>query len=224
MSTSRSAWMREFQHRSHTLGGHPTAGIASILYNEGRGPKEAAEAMYGRQTKKAHDCTCKVKVVGKLTHKSKKSAARDPRRVPCECGSKDAHWHGDTFRVYTCNKCWKTHPNNPNSPKGRRRDPAPAHTTTKPLVLKKVGSKWELYLDARAAMYRTLKSSARTWLAKFPMDELVPLVKTGPKSADIVVGGKPAKLSKSDAQHLAHMIGHYKLGIGSFTYTYVEEI
>jgi len=181
MSTQRSVWMREFQHRASALGGHPTSGIAGILYNEGRAPREAAEAMYGHahgQTKKAHDCTCKVKVVGKLTHKSKRP----------------------------------------------KRDPDSKHTTTMPLVLKKVGSKWELYLDARAALYRTLKSTARTWLAKFPMGELVPLVKTGPKSVEIVVGGKPAKLSKKDAQHLAHMIGHYKLGIGSFTYTYVEEI
>jgi len=30
---------------------------------------------------------------------------RDP--VPCECGSKQARWHGDTLRVYACDKCWK---------------------------------------------------------------------------------------------------------------------
>jgi len=27
--------------------------------------------------------------------------------VPCECGSKQARWHGDTLRVYACDKCWK---------------------------------------------------------------------------------------------------------------------
>jgi len=91
MSAQRSTWMREFQHRSHMLGGRPTAGAAGLLYNEGRGAREAAEAMYGHtHTKPARDCTCKVKVVGKLTHKSRKGPKRDypqprlppPRRGP----------------------------------------------------------------------------------------------------------------------------------------------
>lgn len=31
--------------------------------------------------------------------------------VPCECGSKDATWHGDEYgsRIYMCDKCWKKH-------------------------------------------------------------------------------------------------------------------
>lgn len=29
------------------------------------------------------------------------------RAVPCECGSTDAHWHGDTLRVYACDACWR---------------------------------------------------------------------------------------------------------------------
>lgn len=28
------------------------------------------------------------------------------KRIPCECGSHDAYWHGDTQRVYVCPRCW----------------------------------------------------------------------------------------------------------------------
>jgi hypothetical protein len=91
MTASRSIWMREFQHRAQALGGHPTAGVAGHLYNEGRGPREAAEAMYGHaHTKPARDCTCKVKVVGKLTHKSKRSpsAGRSSKRASHDASRK----------------------------------------------------------------------------------------------------------------------------------------
>lgn len=27
--------------------------------------------------------------------------------IPCECGSTDAYWHGDTLRFYGCLTCWK---------------------------------------------------------------------------------------------------------------------
>lgn len=30
--------------------------------------------------------------------------------IPCECGSRDAYWHGDLLRVYCCDKCWQKHP------------------------------------------------------------------------------------------------------------------
>jgi hypothetical protein len=32
-----------------------------------------------------------------------------PRVVPCECGSRDAYWHGpeDGAREYCCDDCWK---------------------------------------------------------------------------------------------------------------------
>lgn len=26
--------------------------------------------------------------------------------VPCDCGSNDATWHGDTMRVFCCDVCW----------------------------------------------------------------------------------------------------------------------
>ncbi len=28
-------------------------------------------------------------------------------QIPCDCGSRDATWHGDTMRVYCCDVCWK---------------------------------------------------------------------------------------------------------------------
>ncbi len=39
-----------------------------------------------------------------------------PRAVPCECGSRDAYWHGDTLRVYACDACWATQTGAPSYP------------------------------------------------------------------------------------------------------------
>ncbi len=32
-----------------------------------------------------------------------------PKAVPCECGSREAYWHGDTMRVYACSACYSAH-------------------------------------------------------------------------------------------------------------------
>lgn len=28
------------------------------------------------------------------------------RVIPCECGSREAYWHGTTLRWYGCDACW----------------------------------------------------------------------------------------------------------------------
>jgi hypothetical protein len=105
-----------------------------------------------------------------------------------------------------------------------RRDPASSgarQVSGKPLVMKKVGSKWELWLDVAAAHRYSRKAEKR--LKEYPVDALVPLVKSGAKQVGLVVGGKPAKMTKDEALGIAHQIGRYMLDLGDFTYTYVEE-
>ena len=98
---------------------------------------------------------------------------------------------------------------------------------SKPLILKKVGSKWEVYLDVPAARAYALRATPR--MKKYNSDPLfanaiVPVVKTGPKSVDFIPGGKPHKFTKAEAKSMAHQIGYYMLDLGNFTYTYTEEI
>lgn len=48
----RQRWMREFQERAVTLGAHPGQidwDTASHLFNEGAGPWDAADRVYGKR-------------------------------------------------------------------------------------------------------------------------------------------------------------------------------
>lgn len=96
----------------------------------------------------------------------------------------------------------------------------------KPIVLRKVGTKWEIYLDVAAAISYGSKTVRVKKYASDPlfMEGLVPVVKTATKSIDFVPGGRPHKFTKKEALGLAHTIGYYMLGIGSFVSTYTEEI
>ncbi len=98
---------------------------------------------------------------------------------------------------------------------------------SKPIILKKVGSKWEVYLDVAAARAYALRATPR--MKKYNSDPdfrdaVLPVVKTGPKSVDFVPGGKPHKFTKTEAKSLAHQIGRYMIDLGDFVYTYTEEI
>lgn len=92
----------------------------------------------------------------------------------------------------------------------------------KPIILRKVGSKWEIYLDVIAAISYGVKTAR---IKKYGADLifLVPVVKTATKTVDFVPGGTPHKFTKKEALSLAHTIGYYMLGLGSFVSTYTEE-
>lgn len=91
----------------------------------------------------------------------------------------------------------------------------------KPIVLKKSGSKWELYLNMPAALAYGARGPR---MEKYPHDAMVPLSKTGPKTIDFVPGGRPTKFSKGEADSYAHRVGRYMLGFGDFVSTYTEEV
>lgn len=93
----------------------------------------------------------------------------------------------------------------------------------KPLILRKVGSKWEILLDVRAAR-AFAPSRAQKKLTKYPSSAMVPVVRTGERSIDLVDGGSPARFAtKDEAKGIAESIGRYMLQLGDFTYTYIEE-
>ena len=89
----------------------------------------------------------------------------------------------------------------------------------KPIVLSQVGSKWHVFVDVPAARRFHAKGPR---IKAFPANaELVPVVRKG-KGLDLDVGGEPAKFTKAEAEGLAHQIGNYMLGLGSFVDTYTE--
>jgi hypothetical protein len=92
---------------------------------------------------------------------------------------------------------------------------------SKPIVLKQVGSKWEVFLDTGAARRFGARKAGMKGL---PLDARVPLVRREiDRSLEFRQGGTPERFSKSDAEGLAHQIGRYKLGFGDLVYTYVQE-
>lgn len=91
----------------------------------------------------------------------------------------------------------------------------------KPIVLQKVGAKWEVYLNMPAALAYGAKGKR---MDMYPHDAMVPVVQAGVgKGLDLVPGGKPAKSTKEKASHLAHHIGRYMLGFGDMVFAYTEE-
>jgi hypothetical protein len=91
----------------------------------------------------------------------------------------------------------------------------------KPLVLKKTGSKWEVWLDVQAAHAYSKKAERR--LKDFPKDAAVPVTRLG-KSVKLDLHGKPGKFTKEDARHVAHQIGRYMLDLGDMVFAYTEEV
>ena len=96
---------------------------------------------------------------------------------------------------------------------------------TKAIVMKRVGrDQWEVYLNVAGAL-RQAPSRVHKRLAPYPKDALVPIVRTGPKTVGLVLGGQPARFtSKHEATTYAHQLGHYMLDLGSFVSTYVDEV
>ena len=94
---------------------------------------------------------------------------------------------------------------------------------SKPLVLQKHGSSWEVYIDVAAAR-RMAPRRAHKKIADLPASGLVPIVSTGEKTvAWGALSATPKRMTKGDAEHVAHMIGRYKLELGDFVSTYTEE-
>lgn len=94
----------------------------------------------------------------------------------------------------------------------------------KPVILKQVGSKWEVFIDVAAARHFGARTPrVKKYIEEGLGDAVIPIEKVGPKQVQPVPGGKPHRFTKSDAKFLAHQIGHYMLGLGDFVYTYVEE-
>lgn len=91
-----------------------------------------------------------------------------------------------------------------------------------PIHLVQRGSRWEVYVDVAAAKRRSLRRIPR--LDGYPPDAVVPVVKTGAKTLDLQIDGKPARLTKGQADNIAFSIGNYVLGLGSFVHAYVEEV
>jgi hypothetical protein len=93
---------------------------------------------------------------------------------------------------------------------------------SKPIILRKRGDSWEVLVDTRAARAFGAK---RKSLEGLPVSGTVPIVRTGEKKIDLVPGpgAHPARFSKGEAEHVAHMLGRYKFGFGDHVYTYVEE-
>ena len=94
-----------------------------------------------------------------------------------------------------------------------------------PFVLRKVGSGWQLWLDVDTAK-KWATSSGKRWIdgRSLPAGAFVPMTKgKGDKGVDLGQGSPMTFKSKSDAEGIAHQVGHYALGLGSFVHTYVSE-
>lgn len=92
----------------------------------------------------------------------------------------------------------------------------------KPFSIVKDGSKFALWMNVPMVWAYGPKMGAnrKKWLEGLPQ-ESVPLVAAG-KGVDFVPGGKPKKMTKDSAMHLAHQAGRYFFGWGDFVHTYVE--
>jgi hypothetical protein len=91
---------------------------------------------------------------------------------------------------------------------------------SEPIILKQVGSRWEVHVNMDAARRRALRKSAPLF-KRFPDASHLVVVKEG-KKIDLKEHGTPARLSKSEADGLAHQIGYYGLDLGSFVHTYTK--
>lgn len=102
----------------------------------------------------------------------------------------------------------------------------PQFASSKPILLRKVGGKWEVFVNVLSVARYAVTKSAR--LKKYLADPRyteseVPVVREG-NQVDLIPGGKPSKFTKKEAWDLAHQIGYYLFNLGNFVYTYVEEI
>lgn len=92
---------------------------------------------------------------------------------------------------------------------------------SKPFILRHVGSRWEVWIDT-GGFGRFGNSKVRKVLADLPKDTRVPVAKS-PEGLRLTPGGTPAKFeTKGDAEHVIHMLGNYRFGLGSFVSTYYE--
>jgi len=95
----------------------------------------------------------------------------------------------------------------------------------KPLVVRKVGSRWEVYLNMPGALAYGAKGPR---MKMYPHGAMVPVARDvrpdAPKGVDLTPGGPPAKFKKGDADHLAHMIGRYMLGFGDLVSAYTSYV
>lgn len=105
-----------------------------------------------------------------------------------------------------------------------RHDPGGASVEhpTRPILLRQVGSRWEVLLSIPAAR-RYAPSRVHKRLDAYPADALVPVAKKVEGGYELKVGGTPARFAKADATSYAHKIGRYMLDMGDMVYTYVEE-
>jgi hypothetical protein len=101
-----------------------------------------------------------------------------------------------------------------------RRDPKYAN---RPLIVLAVGRAWEVWLhvpSARAMVMRRVHPKLAYGDAEF-----VPVTRDpASKKLDLIPYAKPERFTKKDdARFVAESIGRYKLELGDFVHTYVEE-
>jgi hypothetical protein len=89
---------------------------------------------------------------------------------------------------------------------GQRPSHAAMWTGGKPLEIRKTGSKWAVYVMGEPVVKAV---GGLTFRGRADFDAMASVAPI-------------AKFSKGDAQHVAHKIGHYMLGLGDFAYSYVE--
>lgn len=90
----------------------------------------------------------------------------------------------------------------------------------KPLVLRKAGRGWNVFVDVEAAKRFAPRRVHAKIDTRWPSGGLVAVSRSPAGGLDF--GGAPATFSKGDADHVAHRIGRYMLELGDFVDTYVE--
>jgi hypothetical protein len=92
---------------------------------------------------------------------------------------------------------------------------------SKPILVQRVGSKWEIFVDVSSALAYGAKTPRIKKLAK-KTSGMVAVSRGADGMLDLVPDGKPAHFTRDEADGLAHKIGNYMLGLGDMVYAYTK--
>ncbi len=94
----------------------------------------------------------------------------------------------------------------------------------KPFLVEKAKGGWHLFLNVPAAYAYAPRRNHKS-LAPYPAQATrVPLTELANGKVDFAVDSIPLRLlTKTEAIGLAHSFGRYKLDLGDFVFSYVEE-
>ena len=92
----------------------------------------------------------------------------------------------------------------------------------KPIVIRKVGRAWEVWIDLPVARARMPRRAHRK-IAEYGDADALAVTRPPGGSLRLSASGPAERFTKKeDARHVAHQIGRYLLDLGDFVSTYTE--